>query len=450
MAKTYKNCIPDKGQKTLETIIPTGMNKAGIENLWSKRVYIETYGCRYNFGDTAKLKEILRHQDCTLDPSDDRADAVIINTCTVIAATERRMLRRLSRFRDRELYVTGCMPMVQQDAIRAVCSPVIIPPQSIHDSYQGLGTVGPEPLGIVQIAQGCCGHCTYCVTRIARGALKSYPVQEILSRIHAFIRQGAVEIQLTAQDVSAWGRDTGTSCADLLTVCAETPGTFRLRVGMMNPATLLPVLDDMVEAFAHERIFKFIHIPVQSGSDRVLNAMGRGYCSEEFEQVVEAFRKKYPDLTLATDMIVGFYGETERDFLESLALLDRIRPNKVNITRFSKRPFTVIGSGKELSDSEKKDRSRIMNARAGQIYHAINAPLLGRTMPFIVTERIRDGSVMARTPSYLGIVLDEDLPIGCTGYALIDDDHRYFLSGKRVAGAMSGKREDASPHPHNP
>ena len=108
------------------------MTPEGFENLKGKRVYIETYGCRYNFGDTAKLKEILRHRDCTLVTSEDHADAVIINTCTVIAATERRMLRRLSWFCDRELYVTGCMPMVQQDAIKAVCTPVIISPGSIH------------------------------------------------------------------------------------------------------------------------------------------------------------------------------------------------------------------------------------------------------------------------------------------------------------------------------
>jgi threonylcarbamoyladenosine tRNA methylthiotransferase CDKAL1 len=410
------------------------MTPPGFENLSRKRVYIETYGCRYNFGDSAKLQEILKHQGCTIVQSEEDADAVVINTCTVVAATERRMLRRLFLFHDRELYVTGCMPMVQRDAIMAVCTPVIIPPQSIHDRYKGLGTVSPEPVGIVQIAQGCYGHCTYCISRIARGVMKSFPAQDILAQVHAFIRQGAAEIQLTAQDVSAWGRDTGTSLPDLLNACDAIPRSHYLRVGMMNPATILPILDDLVEAFSHKNIFKFIHIPVQSGSDRILKAMGRGYGCNDFEQIVAAFRKQYPAITLATDMIVGFPGETEKDFLNSLALIDRIRPNKVNVTRFSKRPFTAVSDDKGLRDAEKKERSRIMNRRAEEIYHAINAPFLGQKMKFIVTERVRNGSVMARTPSYLGIVLHEDLPIGCTGKARLEKEHRYFFTGTREAG----------------
>jgi threonylcarbamoyladenosine tRNA methylthiotransferase CDKAL1 len=417
----------------------TSMTPEGFEDLKGKRVYIETYGCRYNFGDTAKLQEILKHLDCTLVASDDHADAVIINTCTVIAATERRMLRRLVRFCDRELYVTGCMPMVQLDAIKAVCSPVIIPPGSIHQYYKYCGTVSADPVGIVQVAQGCRGHCTYCFTRIARGALKSYPLQEILSQMHALIRQGTAEIQLTAQDVSAWGQDTGTSCADLLNACADLPGNYYVRVGMMNPATLLSVLDDMIEAFAHGTIFKFIHVPVQSGSDRVLRAMGRGYCSDDFGQIVAAFRKKYPSITLATDMIVGFPGETDEDFSASLELLDRVRPNKVNATRFSKRPFTALSDTKELPDATKKDRSRIMNLRAEEIYHAINAPLLGQTVPFVVTEKVRSGSVMARTPSYLGVVLGEELPVGYRGQARLEKEHMYYFSGNRGAGGTGKK-----------
>jgi len=186
-----------------ELVQQTSMTPTGFEHLRHQRVYIETYGCRYNFGDTAKLIEILKYQDCILVQSDDRADAVIINTCTVIAATERRMLRRLSRFCKRELYVTGCMPMVQQDAIKAVCTPIIISPGSIHQYYKRCGTVCPDPVGIIQVAQGCSRHYTYCVTRIVRRALKSYPLQEILSQMRAFLRQGAAEIQLTAQDVSA-------------------------------------------------------------------------------------------------------------------------------------------------------------------------------------------------------------------------------------------------------
>jgi threonylcarbamoyladenosine tRNA methylthiotransferase CDKAL1 len=406
----------------------------GLADLTGKRVYIETYGCRYNFGDTVKLKEILKRQRCTVVPSEEDADAVIINTCTVVAATERRMLRRLSRFRNGELYVTGCMAVIQREAIMAVCTPTIILPQKIHDMFCGAGMEISDHGGIVQIAQGCAGHCSYCITRSARGALKSFPEEEILDQVRAFANSGVAEIQLTAQDSSAWGRDTGRSLPDLLSRISSIYGTFYIRVGMMNPATVISILDDLVDAFAQKSLFRFIHIPVQSGSDRVLEEMGRGYSCEQFEHIVATFRKRYPDITLVTDMIVGFPTETEDDFEESLNLLHRVRPNKVNITRFSKRPHTRGGSKMEIPDSIKKERSRTMHAHAEELYHAINAPIINKNVPIIVTERIRKGSVLARSPSYLGIALHEDLPIGFTGHATILKEHMYFFSGKRCPG----------------
>ncbi|WAC05460.1 MAG: tRNA (N(6)-L-threonylcarbamoyladenosine(37)-C(2))-methylthiotransferase [Methanoregula sp.] len=399
-------------------------------HLVGKRVYIETYGCRYNFGDTSKLQGILKYQGCTLVQSDEDAEAVIINTCTVVAATERRMLRRMSRFRDHDLYVTGCMSVVQREAILAVCTPKFISPGSVHEKYCSLGTVSSCPSGIIQIAQGCFGHCSYCIARVARGPLKSFPEQEILERIRASVTSGAAEIQLTAQDVSAYGQDTGTSLAQLLNGIDEVPGTYFVRVGMMNPVSVIKILDDLIDAFAIKKIFRFIHVPVQSGSDRILEGMGREYTCEDFEFIIAAFRKKYPEITVATDMIVGFPGETEEDFLKSLELLDRVRPDKVNVTRFSKRPHTCDFSVKEVPESIKKARSRIMNARSEQIYHTKNGAFIGRAVPFIVTERIRTGSVMARTPSYVGVVLNEDLPIGFTGHAVIGKEHTYFFSGE--------------------
>jgi tRNA A37 methylthiotransferase MiaB len=182
-------------------------------------------------------------------------------------------------------------------------------------------------------------------------------------------------------------------------------------------------------------MFKFIHIPVQSGSDRILEAMGRDYTTGEFEDIIAAFRKKFPDITVATDIIVGYPGENDDDFLQSVALIDRIRPNKVNVTRFSKRPFTQVFLKKDVLGAVKKDRSRTLIARAEKIYHAINAPYIGRTVPFIVTERIRKGSVMARTPAYIGVVIRENLPPGFTGQASLRHEKSYFFIGERIGDA---------------
>jgi MiaB/RimO family radical SAM methylthiotransferase len=343
------------------------------------------------------------------------------------------MLRRLSALGDRELYVTGCMPAVQREAILSVCDPVIIAPGAIREWYRDVGTVSGGSVGIVQIAQGCNGACTYCITRFARGPLRSFPQVEILQQVRAFAAAGTVEIQFTAQDVSSYGQDTGYSLASLLTRAGDVSGNYRIRVGMMNPATVMKDLDAIVDAFSGDRIFRFIHLPVQSGSDEVLERMGRRYSVEDFCEIVAAFRKRFPDITVATDMIVGFCGETDEDFAASLGLVRRIRPNKVNVTRYSCRPFTSLLKEKDFPDSVKKDRSRLLLACAEEVYADVNSACLGKEVPFIVTETVRKGSVMARSPMYQGIVINEDLPCGYEGRAVLKKDRKYFFIGERVS-----------------
>jgi threonylcarbamoyladenosine tRNA methylthiotransferase CDKAL1 len=404
----------------------------GLEHLFGRRVFIETYGCRYNFGDTAKLIEVLKYHGSTVVLTEGDADALVINTCTVVGPTERRMLRRLALFRDRDLSVTGCMPAVQLDAIRAVCNPKVIAPDQIQTHYRQINTVAGGETGVVQVARGCQGRCTYCITRLARGPLRSFSIPEIRSQVMAFAACGTAEIQLTAQDVSSWGRDTGSTLSDLLLEIRDIPAPSMLRVGMMNPATVRDIFDDLIDAFRSDRIFRFLHLPVQSGSDRILARMGRDYTAAEYEEIVSAFRQAFPDITLMTDIIVGFPGETDDDFAASLDLIERIRPNKVNVTRYSRRPLTPLAKEYDFPDSVKKDRSRILNARAESLYSLINTSLLNTVVPFVVTETIRSGSVMARSPTYQGIVLNEDLPQGYTGHACLAKDRKYFFIGKLV------------------
>ncbi|MDD1696280.1 MAG: radical SAM protein [Methanoregula sp.] len=418
--------------KTTEIIRGNIPDPAIFDIFRNKRVFIETYGCRYNFGDTAKLVEILKHKGSTFVDSANDADAIIINTCTVVGTTERRMLRRLSKYREYDLYVTGCMPTVQREAIFAVCSPTIILSETIREAYRSIGTVTGKGVAIVQTAQGCSGRCTYCLTRFARGPLKSFTDKEILGEILAHAHAGTSEIQITAQDMSCWGQDIGKSLPFLLKRINDLPGEFMIRVGMMNPALMKGMLDDLIKSFASDHIFKFVHIPVQSGSDAVLDRMGRGYSVADFDEIVAAFRKRYPDITLATDMIVGFPGETQEEFSQSLDLIERVQPNKVNITRFSRRPFTPLFTVKDCPEWIKKDRSRIMNALAEKVYASINSSFLEKEVPFLVTETIKEGSVMARSPNYLGIVINENLPVGYTGRAILKKERKYFFIGKRV------------------
>jgi MiaB-like tRNA modifying enzyme len=418
------------------SIDPTSETTDPFAALAGKKVYIETYGCRYNFGDTANLVEVLRKHGGSCVASPEEADAIVINTCTVVGPTERRMLRRLSTFREKSLFVTGCMPLVQRESILAVCSPVIITPDQIHEAYRSIQTVAPSGVGIVQIAKGCLGRCTYCITRLARGRLESFPQEEIHEKVRAFVEAGTFEIQLTAQDVSAWGMDKGNTLPELLTSLCTLTGNYRIRVGMMNPATVIGILNELMDVFESERLFRFLHIPVQSGSDRILKRMGRDYTVQDFEDIISAFRRRYPDINISTDVIVGFPGETGEDFSCSLDLIGRIKPSKVNITRYSARPFTGPFSEKDFPDSLKKDRSRILNAYAEKQYTAVNHQLLGTIVSCVVTEKLIPGSVMARTASYLGVVIGEDLPIGTLAEVFLKKDRKYFFMGDCISKTM--------------
>jgi len=173
------------------------------------RVYLCTFGCTYNAGDSWKLAEVLRAQGCTLVSDPELADAIIVNTCTVVGKTERNVLRELRRHAMRPLYVTGCMPLVQGEAIGAVCSPVTIHPREIHDAYAKVDTVPQGPVGVVQACRGCLGSCTYCITRLARGPLESRSLRDVVRETARLVGAGAVEVRLTGQDLGAWGRTPG-------------------------------------------------------------------------------------------------------------------------------------------------------------------------------------------------------------------------------------------------
>ncbi len=407
-----------------------GLTGEQFRDLQGKRVAILTFGCTFNQGDTRILERMLTGIGCSLVSSPGEADAVVVNTCAVVGATERRMLRVLSGLREKPLYVTGCMAVVQRKEISSVCSPAFLPPVSGYGACRERGGGLPHDIGIVQLGSGCPGCCTYCITRLARGPLKSNPGQIILEEVQSAVRSGAAEVRLTAQDCSAWGQDTGESLPALLNRIGEIPGTFRVRLGMMNPATVLPLRDPLAESFGNRNLFRFAHLPVQSGSDRILRRMGRRYTADDVIGIVGAFRKHHPDITIATDIIVGFPGEDEDDVRATIDLLERMLPAKINITRYSPRPGTPAAPLTAPVDRIKKDRSRLVQQHAAEIYRQLNRPLIGSSHRVLVTERIRPGTVLARTATYTGIVLRQDLPVGTEHSARITEDRTYFFIGE--------------------
>jgi len=408
-------------------------------NRYSKpqKFHLETFGCTANVGDEMKMRAILRNNGHEL-VEESEADVVIVNTCTVTKRTELNVIKRLRELKDesKEVVVAGCMAAAQPGLVKSILGEdvTLITPRDICDSYseeQGLDFDGV--VGIIPIAVGCVGKCSYCIVKRAKGDLRSYKPEKIREAVKSAVERGAKEIRITSQDCSAYGWDKLDSpkLPELLEMATSVEGDFRIRVGMMNPFTVIHILDDLLEAFDSEKIFKFFHVPVQSGSDKVLREMRRDYKAADFVEIVKSVRKRFKYSTLCTDFIIGFPTEMEEDFFSSLNLLGEVKPEKVNITRFSPRPGTEASNLKDLLEREKKRRSRIFSSLYRTIVLEKNKELEGKELPVLVTEKGKKGGVIGRDPAYRMIVLKT-----LTGF-----------SGKplRACGGTGRAREGRSP-----
>ncbi|MDD2836387.1 MAG: MiaB/RimO family radical SAM methylthiotransferase, partial [Methanothrix sp.] len=297
---------------------------------------------------------------------------------------------------------------------------------------------GPSPLddlcAIVNVAEGCNGSCSYCIVAKARGKLKSRRAEDIAMEVEKLTALGTAEVQVTAQDTAAYGSDIGTDLGQLLDRLVSIPGDFRLRVGMMNPNSALIIKDQLLAAYQSPKIYRFLHIPVQSGSEEILRSMGRRYSVADFQKLVSAFRSSHPRITIITDVIVGFPGETDENFLETMHLIERLQPDKVNITRFSARTGTAAAQKYDMPDRIKKDRSRELTRMWLKIAAFRNEQYRGEVLEARITERGRDGTMKARAENYLGIVVKGRPKLGSSVRVLVEDCSAFYVSGQMVKG----------------
>jgi MiaB-like tRNA modifying enzyme len=379
------------------------------------------------------------------------ADVLVLLTCTVIGTTEHRMLSRLKVFQKthKKIVVTGCMPAVQADLIKSIApNAFLLPPQYIQyitNIIQGnkpsfletKKTMLPkhydEVIAPIAIAEGCLLSCSYCITHFARGKLRSFPIQEIAADVCSAIKQGCKEIQLTAQDTASYGLDTGTNLGMLLTQVCTLDGAFRVRVGMMNLTTVQKNLDSILTAYKHYKIYKFLHLPVQSGDDEILKKMNRGYTAKDFTRLVERFRKTIPTLTLSTDVIIGFPTETEEQFYRTIELLKQIKPDIINITRFSARPLTTAKNMKgRIPTHVVKERSKRTTEICSKISREKNKEHIGKTYMVLVTEKGKQKTFTGRAENYKQVVLTEPVAIGDFVHVEIIDAAPTYLVGKLI------------------
>jgi len=416
----------------------------------ARRVYVEQHGCATTQGEASMMRGILAQRGHQLVPTLEEAEAAVLVTCTVVETTERTMLKRIREIAGtgKDLVVSGCMASSQVDAIKAASSrALVLPPQYLHQvgelierepvefCYQpktGLPKVREGVVDTVVINEGCSGKCTFCITKIARPGLRSYPVEGVVEDVRRAVAAGAVEVRLTSQDSGAYGLDRGTDLPTLLRHACEVPGDYGLRVGMLNPFILDKLLPDLLEAFAHPRVFKFLHLPVQSGSDRVLQEMGRHHTAADVQRQVAAFRARFPDLLLSTDVIVGFPGETEEDHQATVRLLERLEPEIVNVTRFSRREGTPAALRRDQVPSRiAKERSRELTRLRFDLCARRLSRFVGRETEVLTTEPGKGGTVLARTGEYAPVILPAGAPLGKRFRVRITGAGAVFLQGAR-------------------
>lgn len=420
------------------------------------RILIETYGCTFNRADSSNLSKAITKAKHRLVAAEEDAELVVVNSCGVKDATEQRILNRLHLLAKSKVptVVTGCLAQAEpskilranpkaaivgtyaQDQIAAAIKAAQNGKQYAATNKSDFLEQSPAIDGVVariQIARGCLGTCSFCQTKIARGGLESISAKLIVRLCEEAVSKGAKELQLTAQDTGCYGFDkpSGPKLPDLIEEICRINGDFRIRIGMMNPEHALKIMAGLLKAYANEKVYKFAHLPLQSGSNRVLKQMRRKHNRQGFEKAVAAIRKAFPSAMIETDVITGFPTETQKDFEQTLAALLLARPDLTNVSRYSARAKTSAAAMKQLPANEINERTgicwRLCRKIALEQLLARKADCTPRKV--LVVEKQKN-AWLARDNNYAPILLRRG-SLGEFAYARIIDSTGSVLWGER-------------------
>jgi len=411
------------------------------------KVHVKSFGCSANHAEA----EIIKGQYSNDLVDEKEADMVVLNICTVKGDhTALREIRKIKQqYPDKKLTITGCVtpsivePIKQIDPdVRLVNTHHITNlTQLVNTKTDALHHAKPIKLlkprvrmnpvvGIVPISSGCLDACAFCSTRIVKGTLFSFPPEIIVNEVRKCVEDGCKEIWITGQDTCCYGFDRKTNLAELLRQIVEVPGDYKIRVGMGNPRHVPKYLIELVEIMKHPKIFKFLHLPVQAGNNRVLKAMRRGHTVETFVDIVETIRKEIPEMTISTDLIVGYPTETKEEYEETLQLVRAVGIDVVNIARFVARPGTpaAVMEG-QIDGKEKKERSRKLREVHREVAKEMHKKWLNWEGEVIIDEKLKEG-VCGRNYAYKPIVINEELPLGTKVRVKIKEVKPYCLLGE--------------------
>jgi tRNA-2-methylthio-N6-dimethylallyladenosine synthase len=459
-------------------------------------LYIHTYGCQMNEYDSAKMVDVLRAEggyQVTNDPA--QADLLLLNTCSIREKAQEKVFSQLGGWRQLKkarpgliIGVGGCVASQEGEGItqRAPYVDLVFGPQTLHrlpDMIRELKQTGrsvidisfpeiekfdrmPEPraegaTAFVSIMEGCSKYCTFCVVPYTRGEEVSRPFESVMSEIRSLAAQGVREINLLGQNVNAYaGEMDGTSCdlATLIYCVAEIDGIERIRFTTSHPVEFK---DSLVEAYRDvPKLANYLHLPVQAGSDRVLAAMKRGYTSLEYKQKIRKLRAVRPDISISSDFIVGFPGETERDFEATMSLIADVGFDQSFSFIYSRRPGTPAASlPDDVSHEEKQQRLTLLQQRINQQARAISERMVGTVQRVLVERPSKKDSrqLAGRTENmrwvnfdgpetlinqFANVLITEALPNSLRGRWLANDAPKTF--DQSAAGAQTGRQNQSA------
>ena len=388
-----------------------------------KKLFIKTHGCQMNEYDSSRMADLLQdsHKVELTDDEND-ADIILLNTCSIREKAQEKVFHQLGRWKklkdkkpELTIGVGGCVASQEGKAIRsrAPFVDVIFGPQTLHrlpemidaskttkggvvdisfpevEKFDHLPKPGVDgPSAFVSIMEGCSKYCTFCVVPYTRGEEVSRPADDVLAEVKHLAEQGVREVNLLGQNVNAYQGDTEDGdhmdLAELITLVAAIDGIDRIRFTTSHPVEFS---DSLIDVYAEvPELVSHLHLPVQSGSDRILAAMKRGHMALEYKSKIRRIRKHRPNISLSSDFIIGFPGETDRDFEDTMNLINSVGFDSSFSFIYSARPGTPAADMEDgISDEVKKERLAILQQRIAQQAQEISRKMVGNTERILVT-----------------------------------------------------------------
>ena len=404
--------------------------------------HVKSFGCQMNVYDGDRMGELLRNEGMTATASAD-ADLIVLNTCHIRERAVHRVYSEIGMLTREDgsqpmIAVAGCVAQAEggEVARRSRAVDIVVGPQAYHrlpalvaqaargeravdtdtpaaSKFGALPVRGTQrPSAFLTVQEGCDKFCTYCVVPYTRGAEVSRPFDAIFEEARALVAGGAKEITLLGQNVNAWD-DEGRGLHDLIIALDKLPGLARIRYTTSHPNDMR---QGLIDAHAHvEKLMPYLHLPVQSGSDRVLKAMNRSHARDSYLRLLDRVRAARPDIALSGDFIVGFPGETDADFEDTLSLVAEVGYAQAYMFSYSSRPGTPAAAmDGHVEPSVMRERLQRLQAAVGESQHAFNRASVGKATTVLLERRGKlPGQYIGKSPWLQSVhVIAPDLAVG--------------------------------------